>query len=66
MRWPNGRVGWWGRGRDFQRRIARLLLLFCGHGLVFSPLVLVLATALVVMILYSREFRSDVLHVLRD
>jgi uncharacterized membrane protein len=26
----------------------------------------VLATALVVLILYGREFRSEVLHVLRD
>ena len=32
----------------------------------FSPLALVMATALVVLILYSREFRSEVLHVLRD
>ncbi|MFM7024665.1 MAG: DUF599 domain-containing protein [Limnohabitans sp.] len=32
----------------------------------FSPLALVIATALVVVILYSREFRSEVLHVLRD
>lgn len=32
----------------------------------FSPLALVIATALVVLILYGREFRSDVLHVLRD
>jgi len=32
----------------------------------FSPLALLLATALVVLILYSREFRSEVLHVLRD
>jgi uncharacterized membrane protein len=31
----------------------------------FSPMALVLATALVVLILYSREFRSDVLQVLR-
>ena len=39
---------------------------FAAMAWFFSPLVLVLATALVVMILYSREFRSDVLHVLRD
>ena len=32
----------------------------------FSPLALVLATALVVMILYGREFHSEVLQVLRD
>ena len=32
----------------------------------FSPLALVIATVLVVVILYSREFRSEVLHVLRD
>jgi len=39
---------------------------FAAMAWFFSPLVLVLATALVVLILYSREFRSDVLHVLRD
>ena len=32
----------------------------------FSPLVMILATVLVVGILYSREFRSEVLQVLRD
>ncbi len=32
----------------------------------FSPLALVLAGALVVLILYGREFRSEVLDVLRD
>lgn len=31
-----------------------------------SPVVMLLATALVVLILYSREFRSDVLTILRD
>jgi uncharacterized membrane protein len=31
-----------------------------------SPLAMLLATALVVLILYSREFRSDVLTILRD
>ena len=39
---------------------------FAAMGWFFSPLTLVLATALVVVILYGREFRSDVLHVLRD
>ena len=39
---------------------------FAAMAWFFSPLVLVFATALVVLILYSREFRSDVLHVLRD
>lgn len=39
---------------------------FAAMAWFFSPLALVLATALVVLILYSREFRSDVLHVLRD
>jgi uncharacterized membrane protein len=39
---------------------------FAAMAWFFSPLALVLATALVVIILYSREFRSDVLHVLRD
>ena len=32
----------------------------------FSPLAFSIAAAMVVMILYSREFRSEVLHVLRD
>ena len=31
-----------------------------------SPFALIAATALVVLILYGREFRSDVLQVLRD
>ena len=31
-----------------------------------SPLVMVIGTLLVVAILYSREFHSDVLRVLRD
>ena len=39
---------------------------FAAMAWFFSPLALVLSTALVVLILYSREFRSDVLHVLRD
>ena len=39
---------------------------FAAMAWFFSPLALVLATALVVLILYSREFRSEVLHVLRD
>ena len=39
---------------------------FAAMAWFFSPLALVLATALVVLILYSREFRSDVLQVLRD
>jgi len=32
----------------------------------FSPIALVLATALVVLILYGREFKSEVLEVLKD
>jgi uncharacterized membrane protein len=32
----------------------------------FSTIALVLATALVVLILYEREFKSDVLEVLKD
>jgi uncharacterized membrane protein len=32
----------------------------------FSPLVFAVATGIVVAVLYSREFRSEVLHVLRD
>ena len=39
---------------------------FAAMAWFFSPLVLVMATALVVLILYGREFRSDVLQVLRD
>ena len=39
---------------------------FAAMAWFFSPLALLLATALVVLILYSREFRSDVLQVLRD
>lgn len=39
---------------------------FAAMAWFFSPLALVLATLLVVGILYSREFRSDVLQVLRD
>lgn len=35
-------------------------------GWFFSPLALVLAAALVVLILYGREFRSEVVQVLRD
>ncbi len=32
----------------------------------FSPVALVIATAMVILILYSREYRSDVLSVLRE
>jgi uncharacterized membrane protein len=39
---------------------------FAAMAWFFSPTALVLATALVVLILYGREFRSEVLHVLRD
>ena len=39
---------------------------FAALGWFFSPLAFMLATVTVVLILYSREFRSDVLHVLRD
>jgi uncharacterized membrane protein len=39
---------------------------FAAMAWFFSPLALVLGTALVVLILYGREFRSDVLQVLRD
>lgn len=39
---------------------------FAAMAWFFSPLALVLATALVVLILYGREFRSDVLQVLRS
>lgn len=39
---------------------------FAAMAWFFSPLALVLATSLVVLILYQREFRSEVLHILRD
>jgi uncharacterized membrane protein len=39
---------------------------FAAMGWFFSPLVLVLATGLVVFILFGREFRSEVLAVLED
>ncbi len=39
---------------------------FAAMAWFFSPLALVLATSLVVLILYQREFRSEVLHVLQD
>jgi uncharacterized membrane protein len=39
---------------------------FAAMAWFFSPLALVMATALVVLILYGREFKSDVLQVLRD
>lgn len=39
---------------------------FAAMAWFFSPLALILAAALVVLVLYQREFRSDVLHLLRD
>ena len=39
---------------------------FAAMAWFFSPIALVLATVLVVLILYGREFKSDVLEVLRD
>lgn len=39
---------------------------FAAMAWFFSPLALVLATTLVVVILYRREFKSEVLEVLRD
>jgi uncharacterized membrane protein len=39
---------------------------FAAMAWFFSPLALVVATALVVLILYGREFRSEVVHLLRD
>jgi uncharacterized membrane protein len=39
---------------------------FAAMGWFFSPLALVLATLLVIFILFGREFRSEVLAVLRD
>ena len=39
---------------------------FAAMAWFFSPLALVIATALVVLILYGREFRSDVVQRLRD
>jgi uncharacterized membrane protein len=32
----------------------------------FSTIAFVVATAVVIVILYNREFRSDVLHVLKE
>jgi uncharacterized membrane protein len=39
---------------------------FAALGWFFSPTMLVLATLLVVAILYSREFKSEVLALLED
>jgi uncharacterized membrane protein len=39
---------------------------FAAIAWVFSPLVFAVATAIVVAVLYTREFHSEVLHVLRD
>jgi uncharacterized membrane protein len=39
---------------------------FAAMGWFFSPLALVLATLLIIFILFGREFRSEVLAVLRD
>lgn len=39
---------------------------FAAMGWFFSPLAFMLATGMVILILYSREFRSDVLRVLND
>lgn len=39
---------------------------FAAMAWFFSPVAFFMASVLVVLILYSREFRSDVLHVLRD
>lgn len=39
---------------------------FAAMAWFISPLAMVLATGLVVLILYSREFRSEVLHILRE
>ena len=39
---------------------------FAAMGWFFSPAVLVVAAVLVTLVLYTREFRSEVLAVLRD
>jgi len=39
---------------------------FAAMGWFFSPLIFVLSTMLVAAVLYSREFRSDVLHLLQE
>ena len=39
---------------------------FAAMAWFFSPLAMVLGTSLVVLILYQREFRSEVLHVLQE
>jgi len=39
---------------------------FAAIGWFFSPMIFMVATALVIAVLYSREFRSEVLEVLKD
>jgi uncharacterized membrane protein len=39
---------------------------FAAIAWIFSPLIFAVATAIVVGVLYNREFHSEVLHVLRD
>ena len=39
---------------------------FAAMGWFFSPLIFVLATVLVAAVLYTREFRSDVVHLLQE
>jgi uncharacterized membrane protein len=39
---------------------------FAAMGWFFSPLIFVLSTMLVAAVLYSREFRSEVLHLLQE
>jgi uncharacterized membrane protein len=39
---------------------------FAAMGWFFSPLIFVLSTMLVAAVLYTREFRSDVLHLLQE
>jgi uncharacterized membrane protein len=50
----------------FNAGLRAYYMAFAAIGWFFSPLVFALATAGVVMVLYRREFRSDLLVVLRD
>ena len=53
-------------GDDFNRGLRAYYFAFAALGWFFSPLAFVVATALVVRILFGREFRSEVVRLLRD
>jgi uncharacterized membrane protein len=50
----------------FNNGIRAYYFSFAAIAWFFSPLIFAVASALVVAVLYTREFRSEVLHVLRD